>query len=489
MMRPQPGPADPFPLPIRTWLALALLAILVIPSLATGALSAWQQRLEEARRRSHQESVLAVAREVSDNVGRWGDPTWQSAAAAKLHALGVDVILLDAAGREIYRSSSELLVPEFEPHGVEPVQFAVSAEQARARSIQRLVVPDPRGPGVLGIADFLIPQPLPDPRWVWLEPVARLLALLLTLGGVAWFIGHAVLRPLAAMSRAAQQIAAGDLEVRIPASHVLEVAEVATAFGAMGAALRRSIAQQAELEQERRLFISAVAHDLHTPLFALRGYLEGLEKGVAATPEKVAYYVRGCQEKATALERLIADLFAYARVEYLEEAPRREPLDLGEVLQRTAEGLQPLAEDKGVALELDGSPEPSPLRGDAHLLARAVENLLDNALRHTPPGGNIRVAWAREGVRLVFSVADSGPGIAPDDLPHLFTPLFRGEASRNRQTGGAGLGLTIARRILQAHGGDLAAANAAGGGAVFTGSLPGPEAARQPPAEKSTVSS
>src|SRR5579884_2635464 len=110
--------------------------------------------------------------------------------------------------------------------------------------------------------------------------------------------------------------------------------------------------------------------------------------------------------------------------------------------------------------------------GDRHLLTRAVENLLDNALRHTPAGGAIRVSLGAQGRQVVVRVADTGPGIAAQDLPHLFTPLYRGEASRNRQTGGAGLGLAIARRIARAHGGDLTAANRAGGGAVFTVSLP-----------------
>ena len=113
-----------------------------------------------------------------------------------------------------------------------------------------------------------------------------------------------------------------------------------------------------------------------------------------------------------------------------------------------------------------------------------MENLLDNALRHTPSGGSVRVAWREEGERAVFSVSDTGPGIPPEDLPHLFEPLFRGEASRNRRTGGAGLGLTIARRILRAHGGELSAANRRSGGAVFTGALPRGDRPRERPAER-----
>jgi signal transduction histidine kinase len=113
-------------------------------------------------------------------------------------------------------------------------------------------------------------------------------------------------------------------------------------------------------------------------------------------------------------------------------------------------------------------------------LARAIDNLLDNAIRHTPAGGRIEIDCRRDGQRVLFTVTDTGPGIAQHDLPHLFTPLYRAETSRNRQTGGAGLGLTIARRILQAHGGDLTAANNAGTGAVFTAALPIPSAESAP---------
>ena len=141
------------------------------------------------------------------------------------------------------------------------------------------------------------------------------------------------------------------------------------------------------------------------------------------------------------------------------------------------EGARPLAAAKDIALIADGTGEPCVLLGDSHLLTRAIENLLDNAVRHTPAGGQIWLRWHRAGPTLHFAVADSGPGIAAHDLPHLFTPLYRGEVSRNRQTGGAGLGLAIARRILRAHGGDLTAANSPSSGAVFSGTLSATSAA------------
>jgi signal transduction histidine kinase len=305
-----------------------------------------------------------------------------------------------------------------------------------------------------------------------LGPVAALLAVLLTLLLVAWQMGRYVVRPLEALSRAARRVARGDLDVQLPSTRVREVAEVSAAFEAMRDGLRESIERQAELEEERGFFVGAIAHDLRTPLFSLRGHLEGLEQGLVTTPEKTAQYVRVCREKADVLERLISDLFAYARIEYLEQTLQREPLELGTLLRRAVEGRRREAEGKGVTLQLDGPSQGCLLEGDAHLLGRAVENLLDNALYYTPEGGTVEVRWRCRGDRATFSVADTGPGIAPRDLPHLFEPLYRADPSRSRVTGGAGLGLAIARRILRAHGGDLVAANRTSGGAELAGSVP-----------------
>ncbi|HEU0113376.1 MAG TPA: HAMP domain-containing sensor histidine kinase, partial [Thermomicrobiales bacterium] len=320
--------------------------------------------------------------------------------------------------------------------------------------------------------------PAPVPPWrrnadFWLIPAVQVAALLAIAAAVAVFVSRAFLRPLAAMIDGMRQIESGNLDIRLPTSRVVEVAEVAAAFGAMADALRGSLERQDELEQERRMTISAVIHDLRTPLFALRGYLEGLAAGIADSPEKAARYLQLSRDKADALDRLVTDLFAYARTEYLEEAPRRERLDLSDLLTRTVEGMQPRADAKGVRLRLTGADAPCWAAGDPHLLTRAVENLLDNAVRYTPPAGEIAVDCECAGDDVRFSVRDDGPGIPPADLPHIFTPLYRGESSRNRRTGGAGLGLAIARRLLRAHGGDLTAANAASGGALFQARLPG----------------
>jgi signal transduction histidine kinase len=441
-------------LPLRRWLALALAIVVLIPFGVTATITFHVLGVPP-----EDPTALAVTR-LRDGASLWHDQTWQEATRAELGKKGLDFLLVEN-GQEIYRSTAD---PYLSPHG-------------KARLVRRV---DVTGGAPARTAYVYADTVFGPPAAVrnWLVPIILVTTLALTLGGAAWFFGRTVVAPLAATSRAARQIATGDLDVDLPSSRVREVAEVNSAFAAMSGALRTSLQQQATMEQERRLFIGAVVHDLRTPLFSLRGYLEGFAKGLADTPEKQARYIAVAQDKTAALERLVSDLFAFTRLEYLDQAPNREPLDLAVLLQRLVDDLGPLAEAKGIHLTLDVPPAPCRVDGDAHMLTRAVENLLDNALRYTPSGGSVRTACTAEPGAVTFTIVDTGPGIPAQDVPHLFTPLYRGETSRNRRTGGAGLGLAIARRIFRAHGGELTARNGDTGGAVFTASLPRPEPAR-----------
>lgn len=430
-------------LPIRRWLALAFVIAILFPGIVTAIVGLTEFYPTLVAQNEAPQILKAGA-------ARWTDPGWQKTTRAALTPNSVDFVLIEQ-GHEVYRTSPDPLA---------------GTDANHQRSVQRLVIR-----GTRRQVAYIYSGGEPSAS-AWLIPLALFAALLLTLSAIAWFLRRTLIVPLAAASEAAGRVAAGDLSVELPRSRVREVARLNAAFLAMSDELRASLRRQAAIEEERRLFVSAIAHDLRTPLFSLRGYLEGLEQGVATTPEKVARYIQICREKADALERLIADLFAYAKVEYLEETLQRAPLDLGVLLRRVADGRQREADARGMTLEVDGPPKACMVEGDEQLLGRAVENLLDNALRYTPAGARIQVRWWPQGRFAQFIVADTGPGIAPRDLPHLFEPMYRSDPSRSRDTGGTGLGLAIARRILRAHGGDLLAANRPTGGAVFTGSLP-----------------
>jgi signal transduction histidine kinase len=465
-------------LPLRLWLILAVAAITGAGFLAqmglTAVITVVDQQVEQAR-------MASVRQLIGTDPARWHDPSWQHHAGAALAALGVDLALYTVppgtqdqpvTGQPIYATAA---ARGFLGSGV---GAPPAAEQAsRAPVFERVDFAIPTSSATLGqpraaVALLWLAEPPPGdpPQALW--PAVELGAFAFTLAIVVWLVGQPVLRPLAEMSQAAQAVAGGDPDFELAEpSPVREIAEVSDALQGMSTALRDSLARQSALEEERRLFVGAVAHDLRTPLFILRGYLKGLASGVASTPEKMARYIQMCRTQADALDRRIADLFAYTRLEYLEQEPERVPIDFGALLRETVDAAQPLAAAKGIALVASGPGEQCNALGDRHLLVRALENLLDNALRHTPSGGQIHVRWRQEAERIVFSVEDTGPGIPAEELPHLFHALYRGEESRNRQSGGAGLGLTIARSILRAHDGDLTAANASSGGAIFIGTL------------------
>jgi signal transduction histidine kinase len=289
---------------------------------------------------------------------------------------------------------------------------------------------------------------------------------------VALAFGRPFVRPLRAAQSAVRRVTDGDLTATLPRSRVSEIDDVSTAFGAMTTELHRSLEQQAAIEQERRLFIGAVAHDLRTPLFALRGYLEGLDTGLADTPERRARYLEGANEKARTLERLVGALFDYTRLGYLDQSLERETFDLVNLLRDLVDDLRPQAEANDVSLTFRPPDGGCPVVADRHQLARAVDNILDNALRYTPAGGRIDVTCGIRDGTAWLTIADTGPGIAAADLPHLFQPLYRGDRSRGAATGGTGLGLAIAHRIVTAHDGTLVAGNTPTGGASFTATLP-----------------
>ncbi|MFS0724348.1 sensor histidine kinase [Paenibacillus sp. 1P07SE] len=303
---------------------------------------------------------------------------------------------------------------------------------------------------------------------------AAIVGLLLAFFIIGLHLRRYLLDPLEQLGAAARQIAGGDWDIELPQPAVREIAEVREGFAFMVNGLQHSKRQQVLLEEERRFVIAAVAHDLRTPLFALRGYLDGLEQGIARTPDQVLRYVAVCKEKSAQLDRLVEDLFIFTRMEYQENGLTKAECNFCDIAKQSVASLEPQAQQKQIAIrtECEFGRDECLIRGDAHLLERALSNILDNAVRHTPAHGRVDLACRREKERVVFTVHDSGPGFTAEELNRIFEPLYRGEQSRSRATGGAGLGLTIAQRIIRQHGGELAASNHADAGAVLSGWIP-----------------
>ena len=450
-------------LPVRYWLWLLLSAVIAVPVVTSLAVVITRPPPPPIERWADHTVTPQVRTLLADPAADWASPAWQSSLDEALASASLEVMLIDETGRVVYRSTD---APTTAPRdSIAPGGLAVILDPASTAGHGTAILSPAPGPPVdrrMDLADLDL----------WRIPIAQFAALVLIVAAIALLVNYSFLRPLTELITAMRRVGSGDLETRLPRSRVTEVDQVAQAFGSMADELRQSLEREQALELERRMTIGALVHDLRTPLFSLRGYLEGIATGVAGTPERQARYLQLAREKADVLERLVFDLFEYTRAEYLREVPRPEQLDLGDLLRRTIEGLQPQADARGVQLELAGETAPLVIPGDPMLLTRAVENLLDNAVRYTPEGGDIQVRWSLSHGQAEFSVADSGPGISPEDLAHIFAPLYRGETSRNRRTGGAGLGLAIARRLIRAHGGELTASNGPHGGAIFTAVLP-----------------
>ncbi|MEU3713572.1 sensor histidine kinase [Streptomyces catenulae] len=291
------------------------------------------------------------------------------------------------------------------------------------------------------------------------------LVLLVTVA-VTVLAGIRLVRPLRALTAAVQRLADGDASAQVRVVGGDEIGRLSAAFNTMAG-------RRAELERLRKAMVSDVAHELRTPLSNIRGWLEAAEDGVV---DNDAELLASVLEEALLLQHIIDDLRDLSAADAGELRLSKVPVAVADALAQTATAHRADADAGGVRLTVTADGVP-PVAADPVRLRQMTGNLLSNAIRHTPRGGTVTLrARAAEGsVRI--EVADTGTGIAADELPHVFERFWRAEKSRSRQTGGSGLGLSIVRKLAEAHGGTVTAQSAPGAGAVFRLTLP---AAREP---------
>lgn len=270
-----------------------------------------------------------------------------------------------------------------------------------------------------------------------------------------------ILRPVERLTAAAQRMARGDLTVHVPVASEDEIGQLAHAFNSMAG----SLAQQ---EQLRRNMVTDVAHELRTPLTNLRGYLEAARDGLLA-PD--AALVDNLYEETMLLNRLVADLQDLAQAEAGQLKLVRQPTALPGLIEQAVAMLRPQAAAKGIDLQVDLSTELPLVDVDPERVGQVLRNLLNNAVAHTAAGGLLTVAARGDEREVAVIVRDTGAGIAPEHLPYVFDRFYRADKSRTRQTGGAGLGLAIARQLVVAHGGTITVDSELGSGSTFTFTL------------------
>ncbi len=287
-----------------------------------------------------------------------------------------------------------------------------------------------------------------------------------TVGLLALVLGSLLFRqitsPLRALAQSAQAIADGDLRQRVVIQSNDEIGRVTRSFNRMAESL-------AQADVQRRNLIADIAHELRTPLTVIRGNLEALMDGVYdLTPENVATVHR----QTMVLTRLVADLRDLALAEAGQLRLELKTIHFDDMIARLDEGLEIQAHEKGVTLKHEVAGNLPEIQADEQRITQVLYNLMSNALRHTPAGGAITTTAELRDGRMLVSVRDTGTGIAPEDLPHVFERFYRADRSRARATGGTGLGLTISKQIIEAHGGQIWAQSWLGAGSTFAFSLP-----------------
>jgi two-component system OmpR family sensor kinase len=304
---------------------------------------------------------------------------------------------------------------------------------------------------------------------VWTEVGVSLAAVLIAVAVGAWLV-RVGLRPLEDMAETADEIAAGHLDRRVDTTDAAtEVGRLGTALNSMLGRIETAFDEKEESEHRLRRFIADASHELRTPLTSIRGYAELARMQRAMGAETDPEGLDRIEAEGTRMSRLVEDLLMLARSDQ-GAAPVTEVIDLAGLSDEAAAGVRAAHPDRPIEVRV---PAGLTVLADPDQLLRVLRNLIANAAVHTAPGGPIRVTGFRDGPQVVLQVADSGPGLPPEEAAHVFERFWRADKARTRAKGGSGLGLAIVRSIVEAHGGTVGFESSVAGGSTVSVRLPG----------------
>jgi signal transduction histidine kinase len=292
---------------------------------------------------------------------------------------------------------------------------------------------------------------------LWGAALAIAIALIVT-----FILSRRILSPIRTLTSTARKLGKGDFSQRVQVGDSGEVGELAQTFNLMADDLERT-------EKLRRNMVADIAHELRTPLSNVSGYLEAIRDDVV---QPDAATIGSLSEEVDLLSRLVSDLQELALADAGELKLVRQPEDLAQLIQQSVLAIQTRVREKGLEISVELSEKLPPVNIDYHRISQVLRNLLENALKHTPSSGNIKVSAEPLGKWVKVNVIDNGEGIPPEDLPNMFERFYRVDKSRARHGGGSGLGLTIAKRLVESHGGTISVQSESGKGSCFSFTLP-----------------
>jgi len=446
------------PLGIRIAVAFVAVAVAAVAVFAGLTLASATDEVSDLVVETHRQDARAAAEAAAqafEEAGGWEGADLSSAAAVAARGQA-ELTVVDTAGEVLAAPASEAAEMMARMHGVEildvdrddPVVHPVVADGTQVGAVE------------LRFPSSHLPAPEREIRHAlvrnaWLGAALAVASAV----AVSVVVASVVSRPINALTAAAEELEAGRRDVRV------ELDDAPGDIGALAAAFDRMAAAVDDEDRLRRQLVADVAHEVRTPLTILQGTTEALVDGVVA-PD--AATLASLHDEVLRLSALVGDLETLAAADAAGLRLDLEHVDLSDEVGAVVAGAE--ASAAAAELALDVSLDPAPVLGDPRRLRQLATTLLANARAYTPPGGSIRISTHTAQGRVLLEVADSGPGIDPDDLPRIFDRFYRGR--RTSGSSGSGIGLAVARELTAAHGGSITAVNGAESGAVFTVELP-----------------
>ena len=445
------------PIRIRTFLFCTLLVLVLAPTLTAGG--AWL--IERDHQQSDTQGRLnTAAAYLSSHRSDIERPASVHGFASLLDRLDLraQVVLAEpSVGKNVVYASPALI--QAQPAGAK----AATARPRTNWPVDRRLITTAKPEAGTLVTDLYY-RPASRATRALVALLSGSIVLLAGLAVAVWLAGRWMVAPLARLSTQVDKVAGGDLTIAVPRSRIGEIANIAQAVEGMTAALGETAQRRAEADEARQFLVTSVAHDLRTPLFALRGHLQAIGTRLGDP----GVHLERAEARADALERLIGNLFAYTRDDYAQPVPQLESVPVAELLHGVVTGLEHATRLRNNTFDLDGD-QTLEVIVDRDRVKRALNNILDNALRYSPVGAPIHLGWAAPDPSTVqITVQDHGPGIHPDLLPHIFEAGIRGTPAEGGDDNGAGLGLAIAKRLLEHQGATLTIHNQPAEGAVVT---------------------
>ena len=287
--------------------------------------------------------------------------------------------------------------------------------------------------------------------------IALLSILIFTNGVLTYVVSRSIVNPLEKLKIAANEIRKGNLNFKLETKSSDEIGELYQAFEDMRLRLKESVALQLSYENNRKELISNISHDLKTPVAAIKGYVEGILDGVADTPEKLEKYINTISVKTEDMDRLIEELFLFSKLDLKKVPFNFEKIDINNYFRDCIEELSFDLEKKGITLNYNLNYHSGlPVLVDREKLKRVLMNIIENSVKYMDKdNGVIDISLSENENFAVVEIRDNGKGISKESLPYIFDRFYRGDVARNTSTGGSGLGLSIAKQIIEEHGGSI----------------------------------